>query len=333
MTRMRGLPRSARPKRLLRILLVSEGVCNYRCSFCCFWNGEERGQSFACFQPEEYQFLAACMVRSGCDRVMLTGGEPLLFPRQRLLGVMASISAVPGINDFWLTTNGSLLDRRLAAQLLAAGLRRVVVTIAACCQQDYAGYAHSRHANLDAIFENIAAAVALGLQVRVDVPLSKDGVSSYGSLMRLLDRLKAVGVREVAYFRLHQTEENAAVFADLFVSADHITRQFVARQVWQLQRRGNGQAVFSDGVLEVIVPATAHVHTPSCRRNRCGLSCQGSYAAYLVSEPERSYVRACHGRFSDARNEFEIPRELLRRRDVDAVTGIFATAWKYAYGA
>ena len=62
----------------------------------------------------------------GVTDLRLTGGEPLVrrdFPR--LLGML---SAVPGVEDISLTTNGYLLERDAAA-LVEAGLQRVNVSI------------------------------------------------------------------------------------------------------------------------------------------------------------------------------------------------------------
>ena len=62
----------------------------------------------------------------GVDEVRLTGGEPLI--RRDLPVLVEKLARVPGVTDLSLTTNGVLLDR-LAAPLVAAGLRRVNVSL------------------------------------------------------------------------------------------------------------------------------------------------------------------------------------------------------------
>ena len=99
--------------------------CNLRCTYC---------------MPEEVSFLdksslmsyeeIAAFVRVaaplGIDKVRLTGGEPLL--RRDLHVLVRLITAIPGIRDVGLTTNGLLLANQ-AAGLFDAGLRRLNVSL------------------------------------------------------------------------------------------------------------------------------------------------------------------------------------------------------------
>jgi cyclic pyranopterin phosphate synthase len=75
---------------------------------------------------EEIERVVRVMAGVGVTDLRLTGGEPLVrreFPR--LLGML---SAVEGIEDLSLTTNGYLLERDAEA-LVDAGLKRVNVSI------------------------------------------------------------------------------------------------------------------------------------------------------------------------------------------------------------
>ena len=67
------------------------------------------------------------------------------------------------------------------------------------------------------------------------------------------------------------------------------------------------------------------------RKNRCRKFCQGTYAAYLMTENDRIFLRACHRHFQDQRNEFEIPRTVLRKKDRPELMKILQDVWKYAY--
>ena len=57
---------------------------------------------------EEIARLASLFVRSGVDKIRLTGGEPLL--RRDLEKLISKLSSLSGLKDLCLTTNGSLLD-------------------------------------------------------------------------------------------------------------------------------------------------------------------------------------------------------------------------------
>ena len=121
--------RFGRPLHDLRISVTDR--CNFRCTYC--MPKELFGASYR-FMPrsellsfEEITRLASIFAGHGVRKIRLTGGEPLL--RQGLDDLVRMLSAVPGIEDLTLTTNGSLLTRRRARSLRAAGLRRLTVSL------------------------------------------------------------------------------------------------------------------------------------------------------------------------------------------------------------
>jgi cyclic pyranopterin phosphate synthase len=100
--------------------------CNFRCTYCMpaeglEWLGRDQILSF-----EEIERLVRVLAQLGVEEVRLTGGEPLV--RRDLPVLVGMLSAVDGVRDLSLTTNGVLLDR-YAAPLVAAGLRRINVSL------------------------------------------------------------------------------------------------------------------------------------------------------------------------------------------------------------
>lgn len=75
---------------------------------------------------EEITRLVNISVGLGVEKVRITGGEPLL--RKDLEHLIEQMSALDGLRDVTLTTNGVLLARK-AAVLAKAGLRRVTVSL------------------------------------------------------------------------------------------------------------------------------------------------------------------------------------------------------------
>ena len=75
---------------------------------------------------EEIARVVRLFVDLGVGKLRLTGGEPLL--RRDLHRLVAMVSPLPGLRDFALTTNGSLLAEQ-AAGLREAGLHRVTVSL------------------------------------------------------------------------------------------------------------------------------------------------------------------------------------------------------------
>jgi cyclic pyranopterin phosphate synthase len=75
---------------------------------------------------EEIVRLATLFVRLGVEKIRLTGGEPLV--RRNLDHLVAKLSAIEGLKDLCLTTNGALLAEKIDA-LKRAGLKRVNISV------------------------------------------------------------------------------------------------------------------------------------------------------------------------------------------------------------
>ncbi|HZN59655.1 MAG TPA: radical SAM protein, partial [Planctomycetota bacterium] len=98
--------------------------CNIRCFYCMPEENPAyvpRGEVLTFEEIERFTRVAA---RLGIRKIRLTGGEPLV--RKGLPDLVRLLSAVPGIDDLALTTNGVLLAD-CARELHDAGLRRINV--------------------------------------------------------------------------------------------------------------------------------------------------------------------------------------------------------------
>jgi cyclic pyranopterin phosphate synthase len=131
--------------RVMRDLRISiTDRCNFRCLYCLPETEEAANFYQTRFSPgqlrpnqpirrewkprselltfEEIERLARIAVSQGIDKLRVTGGEPLL--RQGVDRLVAKLSAIPGIKDLALTTNGFYFVAQ-GQGLAAAGLRRV----------------------------------------------------------------------------------------------------------------------------------------------------------------------------------------------------------------
>jgi cyclic pyranopterin phosphate synthase len=114
-----------RPVKDLRISVTDR--CNFRCTYCMpFAEYSEWIDRHELLTYEEISRLAAIFLELGADKIRLTGGEPLV--RKNLEELVARLSALPGLRDLCLTTNGALLTEKAAA-LKAAGLKRLNVSL------------------------------------------------------------------------------------------------------------------------------------------------------------------------------------------------------------
>ncbi len=189
----RALPRDtlARPMRDLRISVMDR--CNFRCPYCMpretfhdqyrFLGSRER-LSF-----EEIVRLARLFVTLGVRKLRLTGGEPLL--RANLPDLIGDLTAIPGVEDVALTTNGILLGR-YAAELKAAGLRRVTVSLDSLDPSVFARMSGG-FGGVDQVLEGIEQARRAELTpIKVNAVVQR-GVNDH-TVLDLLERFRGTGV-------------------------------------------------------------------------------------------------------------------------------------------
>ncbi len=117
-----------RSVRDLRISVTDR--CNFRCTYC--MPAEIFGERYE-FLPrphiltfEEIERLARLFSVAGVSKLRITGGEPLV--RANLPDLISKLSAIDGIDDIALTTNGYLLAKNAQA-LKDAGLNRLTISL------------------------------------------------------------------------------------------------------------------------------------------------------------------------------------------------------------
>ncbi len=132
--------------------------CNFRCVYCMPVDGIPWQSHAAIMHYEEIVEVARVAASQGVSEVRLTGGEPLV--RQDLPELVRLISAVHGIQDISMTTNGILLDK-LAAPLAQAGLKRVNISLDTLDPEKYTRI--TRGGSLIRFWDGLHAAEMAGL--------------------------------------------------------------------------------------------------------------------------------------------------------------------------
>jgi GTP 3',8-cyclase len=127
--------------------------CNFRCTYCMPAEGLEWLAKSEILTFEEIHRLVSLMATMGVSDIRLTGGEPLV--RRDLPELVRMLAATDGVDDLSLTTNGVLLDR-LAGPLVAAGLRRVNVSLDSLSHVRFAEI--TRRDALDAVLRGLEEA-------------------------------------------------------------------------------------------------------------------------------------------------------------------------------
>ena len=131
MTAKRSALADARGRALRDLRISVTDRCNFRCVYC--MPREVFGADHAFLDRkevlslEEIARVAALFVEQGVQKIRLTGGEPLV--RRGLETLVEKLTAIPGLEDLSLTTNGSLLTPARARALRDSGLGRVTVSL------------------------------------------------------------------------------------------------------------------------------------------------------------------------------------------------------------
>jgi cyclic pyranopterin phosphate synthase len=147
-----------RPISDLRISVTDR--CNFRCGFCMpahqKYHFLPRHQILSF---EEIARLTRIFVGLGARKVRLTGGEPLL--RSEIESLIATLAAIPGVEDLALTSNGYLLAEK-AKSLAAAGLRRLTLSLHSLVPETFARL-NGLDLPLATVLDGLRAARAAGL--------------------------------------------------------------------------------------------------------------------------------------------------------------------------
>ena len=197
--------RFGRPLQDLRISVTDR--CNFRCTYC--MPKELFGASYR-FMPrsellsfEEITRLTGIFVGHGVRKVRLTGGEPLL--RQNLDDLVRMLSAVAGLEDLTLTTNGSLLTLQRARRLREAGLGRLTVSLDAVDDTVFSSM-NDVGFSVEPVLRSIENASRAGLSpIKINMVV-KRGVNDH-EILPMAERFRGTGhiVRFIEYMDVGNT--------------------------------------------------------------------------------------------------------------------------------
>lgn len=132
--------------------------CDFRCVYCMsdkikFIPHED------VLSLEEYLRLVKVFVSMGVTKVRVTGGEPLM--RKNAIWFLSQISALPGLNEVVVTTNGSQLEHQ-ARSLKQAGVSRLNISLDSLDKERFKQI--TRVGSLEKVLRGIAAAQEEGFK-------------------------------------------------------------------------------------------------------------------------------------------------------------------------
>jgi GTP 3',8-cyclase len=199
-----------RPLLNLRISITQR--CNSRCAYCHKEGEVQRAnRSAELMSVEEIVRIAKVAVNLGITRIKLTGGEPLM--RQDLPEIVAGISAIEGLRDLSITTNGLLFGGGMAKHLRDCGLKRVNISLPSINPETYRKLTGGK---LEDALAGVKAAIEAGFcPVKLNMVVLKDvnvddipdliGFAGRNGVVLQLIELDPVNVGDKYYSRHHRS--------------------------------------------------------------------------------------------------------------------------------
>ena len=297
----RSSPRDTlgRPIRDLRISVMDR--CNFRCPYCMpretfhdkyrFLNSHER-LSF-----DEIVRLTRLFAQLGVRKLRLTGGEPLL--RANLADLIGDLTEIPGIEDIALTTNGVLLAK-YAAELKAAGLKRITVSLDSLDPKVFARMSGGFDGVAD-VLNGIEHAQRAGLEpIKINAVIQR-GVNDHTAL-DLVERFRDTGVI-VRFIEYMDVGNRNAWSQDVVVPSKELAAKIAQRWPLEpLERDYRGEVAqryrFVDGKGEVgFISSVTQPFCGDCSRAR--LSSDGMVYTCLFATHGTSVREALRSGASD----------------------------------
>ncbi|MBV8384443.1 MAG: GTP 3',8-cyclase MoaA [Planctomycetaceae bacterium] len=277
--------------------------CNIRCIYCMpetvVYLPRRSLLSF-----EEIERFVRVAVPLGITKIRLTGGEPLV--RRGLPLLVEKITAIPGIDDVGLTTNGILLAP-MARALRDAGLRRINISLDTLDPAKFQEL--TRRPGLEQVIEGIHAAREAGFDpVKINAVAIKGVTEDDVVPLVRFARLYGLETRFIEYMPLDAGdlwEREKVLFADEIL--DLLTRE-IGPLVPAPDQDPKAPAVaydFADGVGRIgLIASVSRPFCMSC--NRIRLTAEGKLRNCLFALEETDVRGLLRGGAGDA----EIARAL-----------------------
>ncbi|MBH5318530.1 GTP 3',8-cyclase MoaA [Paenibacillus sp. GSMTC-2017] len=226
--------RFGRHHNYLRISVTDR--CNLRCLYCMPEEGVEFTEASNLMSYDEIVEVVKSGALLGIKKLRITGGEPLIRPD--LDKLIARLSAISGIEDIALTTNGVFLAKQAKA-LKAAGLNRVNISLDTLDPARFKFIA--RRGDLKRVMEGIEAAAEVGFHpIKLNCVLLKNVNEDEIAQFLKLAYEQPLHVRFIEYMPIGHDDDN---WKNHYLPLSRVL-EIAHEQKYQVRRRedvhGNG---------------------------------------------------------------------------------------------
>jgi cyclic pyranopterin phosphate synthase len=267
--------------------------CNVRCFYCMPEDNVKYAPREEILSFEEIERFVRVAVSLGVTKIRVTGGEPLV--RKDLPVLIGKLSAIPGVHDIALTTNGVLLAGHAQA-LYDAGLRRLNVHLDTLDRERFLKI--TRRDELHKVMEGIYAAQRTGFDpIKINAVAVKNLVEPDIVPLARFGREQGIEIRFIEFMPL---DSQGLWSRENVLSADEII-ETLSREISPLveiadrdPRAPATEYRFADGI--GAVGFIASVTRPFCLNcNRVRLTSDGKlrYCLFAIEETDvRALLRS-----------------------------------------
>lgn len=156
-------------------------LCNMNCDMCYVrMDKTELNTQGRVFRIQEWVSVARQMANQGTLFVLLTGGEPLLFPKfQELYLELKKLGMVISIN-----TNGTLIDQKWADFFCQYKPRRINITLYGCRERAYSELCHYS-GGFQKVIKGIKLLKDRGIDIKINSSITKVNRGDFEAIYKL----------------------------------------------------------------------------------------------------------------------------------------------------
>jgi cyclic pyranopterin phosphate synthase len=280
--------------------------CNERCTYCMPQELQEWLPREEILTFEETLRLIRIAAELGVSKVRVTGGEPLT--RRDIVHFIAQIPKIPGIKSLGLSTNGTLLARRITAgKTMAMALREAGVQSINISLDTLDRHVYFRITGRDLhaqVLEGIDAAIAVGFdQIKLNTVLMR--CRNEDQLIPLIEfaTSRNLILRFIEMMPVSTTEVLGENNFMSILEAKRIVESIYGSLIPETKFRTNGPATYYQipGCRQRIgfIGAMTNLHfCESC--NKLRLTCDGKLRPCLGSYLEFDILKPLRAGASDA---------------------------------
>jgi len=255
--------------------------CNMRCRYCMPEEGVGKLTHQQVLRYEELHRIARAAVSLGIQKIRVTGGEPLV--RQGIVPFLAGLSAIPGLKQLVLTSNGQLLEE-MAGELRAAGVQRLNISLDSLDPVRFGSI--TRIGSLERVLAGIAAAERVGFPIKINMVVMRGVNDAEIEAIASLALDRPYTVRFIEYMPSAREDRWQSLVVSGREIFDRLSSRFPLRPVDRSALAGPAKEFRisgAAGTLGIITPVTGHF-CADC--NRIRVTSTGMAKSCLFSDDE-----------------------------------------------